>query len=344
MIEDGPGGMPADAAAAEAGASEFEPVLSQAEVDAIAGLRDEAAAQRGWRDVAGAGEPGRPALPVLDAVLDRFLRRCGPALSLRLGGDVVMARLSARTLRFADYVASLPMPTDAFAFRAEGWGGEGLVALGGGFAPLALDALLGGGGGRRRPALRPATAIETGILSRLVALLLAEAGGAFSEIAPVGFAPAGPIERLDACTVAGEGEEVLSLAFEIGLGGAFATFDLVLSASTLAPVRPLLAGRFTGEKLGRDDLWATHLATEMWQAPIEAEVVLHEGRFPIGRILDLAIGETLVFDVKPADLVELRAGPLLLSRGRMGRVDGRIALQLAEPLRPAGSQSPGRPS
>lgn len=320
-----------------------EVVLAQADVDELAGrailsFSDSA----GVRTVLDPGEPGRPALPVLEVALDRFARNAGSALR-KWFGAADLSRRSIQTLRFGDYVDGLPLPVDAFAFRADGWAGRGLVTLGEGFVPLALDRLLGGGGSGRhaRARSRPTTPIEAGILSRLVTLILEEAGPALSGVLPVTLANEGLIEKLEECDVARPMEEVLVVTFEIAADGRFAAFDLCFPASTIEPVRHLLAGRFTGEKLGRDERWAHHLATEVWQSQMEAEVVLHETRLPLGRVLDLAVGETLTFEVKPSDLVGLRCGPVLLTRGRMGRLDGKIALQVVEPLRPLPTNAVG---
>ncbi len=318
-----------------------EAELDQATIDALVGYAEiEDVPPPGARAVALSGGARPASLPLLDAVLDGFARRVSHSLAGRLGGDVAVTRRTVRSVRFADHLDSLPLPTQAFKFVAEGWGGAGLLTLGPGLAPILLDRLLGGAGraGPRASVLRPPTAIETGILTSVVDVILADAGAGFSDLAPVAMRLEGPVEKLSASGVARDGEEVLVVGFDFSLDGIFGGFDLLLPSSALVAVRPLIESRFPGEKLGRDDLWAAHLSTEIWQADLEAEVVLHEVSLPLGRVLDLAVGQTLMFDLKPSDCVDLRCGSLLLSRGRMGRAGGRIAIQIVEPLRPAGSQ------
>lgn len=316
--------------------------LDQAAIDALVGYAEqEDAPPPGMRAVALSGAARPASLPLLDAILDGFARRVSDSLAERLGGDVIVGRRHVRTLRFGDHLDTLPMPTQAYLFAAEGWGGGGLLTFGPGLAPILLDRLLGAASriGPRPSVLRPPTAIEAGILSSVVEVILADAGTALSDLAPVRMRLDGPVEKMAACGVARTGEEILVVGFDFGLDGLFATFDLLLPSSALVAVRPLIESRFPGEKLGRDDLWSAHLSTELWQADLEAEVILHEVSLPLGRVLDLAVGETLMFDLRPSDCVDLRCGSLLLSRGRMGRAGGRIAIQIAEPLRPAGSQA-----
>ena len=48
--------------------------------------------------------------------------------------------------------------------------------------------------------------------------------------------------------------------------------------ATLEPVRELLLQMFMGEKFGRDSIWESHLASELWMTDIEIEAVLDERR------------------------------------------------------------------
>jgi flagellar motor switch protein FliM len=45
------------------------------------------------------------------------------------------------------------------------------------------------------------------------------------------------------------------------------------------------------------------------------------------------VGDTLMFDAKPNELVTLRCGDWTLTHGQVGRVDDKIAVQVARPLR-----------
>jgi flagellar motor switch protein FliM len=53
---------------------------------------------------------------------------------------------------------------------------------------------------------------------------------------------------------------------------------------------------------------------------------------PLGRLLNLQVGETLFLNQPPEGTVELRCGEIPLSRGRMGKIGRAIAVCLDEPL------------
>jgi flagellar motor switch protein FliM len=95
----------------------------------------------------------------------------------------------------------------------------------------------------------------------------------------------------------------------------------------------VLLQMFMGEKFGRDPIWEGHLATEIGQAEIAVEAVLYEAKLPLKRLMRLTVGETLMLEIRPDALVSVRCGDVILTEGRMGRVDDRVAVRVGKPLR-----------
>src|SRR5205085_10915168 len=123
------------------------------------------------------------------------------------------------------------------------------------------------------------------------------------------------------------------IELKLDMEGRGGVLQILLPYATIEPMRDLLLQSFIGEKLGRDHIWEGHLATEMWQAEMTVEAVLHETRLPLKQVLSLEVGDTLMFDARPNELVGLRCGEWTLTQGRVGRIDDRIAIQVARPLR-----------
>ncbi|MBU4436039.1 MAG: FliM/FliN family flagellar motor switch protein, partial [Alphaproteobacteria bacterium] len=97
--------------------------------------------------------------------------------------------------------------------------------------------------------------------------------------------------------------------------------------------------QFMGEKFGRDNIWEGHLATELWTTQMEVRAVLDEQQLPLSRVLDLKVGDTLMLNATADSLVELRAGAIPLTRGRMGRRNHSIAIRAEAPLTPAAKKA-----
>src|SRR5690606_7635666 len=110
--------------------------------------------------------------------------------------------------------------------------------------------------------------------------------------------------------------------------------ELLLPYATLEPVRKLLLQQFMGEKFGRDNIWESHLATELWTTQMEVRAVLDELQIPLRQVLELKEGDTLMLNATPDGGVELRAGSIPLTVGRMGRRNHHIAVRVEAPLSP----------
>ena len=110
--------------------------------------------------------------------------------------------------------------------------------------------------------------------------------------------------------------------------------ELLLPYATLEPIRKMLLQQFMGEKFGRDNIWESHLATELWTTQLDVRAVLDEQQLPLRQVLELKVGDTLMLNSTPDSQVELRAGAIPLTRGRMGRRNHHIAVRVDGPLSP----------
>ena len=59
--------------------------------------------------------------------------------------------------------------------------------------------------------------------------------------------------------------------------------ELLLPYATLEPIRKMLLQQFMGEKFGRDNIWESHLATELWTTQMEVRAVLDEQQISLDR-------------------------------------------------------------
>ena len=109
------------------------------------------------------------------------------------------------------------------------------------------------------------------------------------------------------------------------LGGRL---ELLLPYATLEPVRELLLQMFMGEKFGRDAIWESHLAEQMFDTSVEIEAVLDEQTLHLGEIAKLGIGDTLMLSANPNSSVHLRCGNMRMLSGFMGRLSDNVAVRI----------------
>jgi len=83
-----------------------------------------------------------------------------------------------------------------------------------------------------------------------------------------------------------------------------------------------------GEKFGRDSIWETHLANELWQTDVQIEAVLDQVQMSLNDVLKLQVGSRILLNAHAESPVELRCGEASLFVGKMGRRDGNIAIRV----------------
>jgi flagellar motor switch protein FliM len=313
-------------------------ILNQDEIDQLVGFslhELSASGAGGIRAIVDSGVISYERLPMLEIIFDRMIRLLSTSLRNFFQDNVEVTLDNITSVRFGDYLNSIPLPVQLAVFKAEGWDNSGLITVESNLAYSALDLLLGGkrGGTAARLDGRPFTTIETQLIKRMVQVVLGDAELSFQPLSPVRFT----VDRMETnprfATITRPANGAILIDMRLDMEGRGGLLQILLPYATIEPIRDLLLQSFMGEKLGRDPVWEEPLATEIWQADVAVEVVLHEMRLPLKRVLSLEVGDTLMFDAKPNDLVTLRCGDWTLSQGRVGRVDDKIAVQVARPLR-----------
>lgn len=313
-------------------------ILNQDEIDGVLGfsMRElSASGAGGVRAIVDSGVVQYERLPMLEIVFDRMIRLLSTSLRNLFQDNVEVTLDNITSVRFGDYVNAIPLPTLLGVFKADPWENSGLVTVDTNLAYATFDLLLGGkrGGQSSRLDGRPFTAIEMTLVRRLVEIILADLQLSFQPLSPVNFL----IDRIETnprfATITRPGNAAILIGLRLDVDGRGGRMQILFPYATIEPIRELLTQSFMGEKLGRDQVWEGHLATEIWQADVAMEAVLHEMMLPLKRVMRLKVGDTLMFDAKPSDLVTVRCGEWALTQGRIGRVEGNIAVQVTRPLR-----------
>ena len=315
-------------------------ILNQEEIDQVLGfsLRElSASGAGGIRAIVDSGVVSCERLPMLEIVFDRMIRLLSTSLRNFFQDNVEVTLDNITSVRFGDYLNAIPLPTLLGVFRADVWEGSGLVTVDSNLAYSTLDLLLGGKRGTTTIRLdgRPFTTIEMQLVRRMVEIILADLEASFQPLSPVRFA----IDRIESnprfATITRPANAAILIDLKLDMEGRGGLLQILFPYATIEPIRDLLLQSFMGEKLGRDHIWEGHLATEIWQADVAVEAVLHQMTLPLKRVLSLEVGDTIMFDAKPTDLITLRCGDWAMTQGRIGRLDDSIAVQVTRPLRRA---------
>ena len=308
-------------------------ILNQEEIDSLLGFkdgRDGDSGRAGVQAIINSTLVSYERLPMLEIVFDRLVRLLSSSLRNFTSDNVEVSLDKITALRFGDYLNSIPLPAMLGVFKAEEWDNFGLMTVESSLIYSIVDVLLGGRRGQSQLRIegRPYTTIERGLIERMIHVILNDLSAAFDPLASVTFR----FDRLETnprfASIARQANAVILGKFRVDMEDRGGKMELCLPYATLEPVRELLLQMFMGEKFGRDSIWETHLANELWQTDVEIEAVLDQVQMSLNDVLKLKVGSRILLNAHAESPVELRCGEASLFVGKMGRRDGNIAIQV----------------
>lgn len=310
-----------------------ERVLNQDEIDSLLGFDlDEQTLtdSSGIRAIINSAMVSYERLPMLEIIFDRLVRLLTSSLRTFTSDNVEVSLDNISTMRFGDYLNSIPLPAMISVFKAEEWDNNALLTIDSNLIYSIVDVLLGGRGAPTvRVEGRPYTSIETDLMKQLIELILDDAEVAFEPLSPVKF----DLERLETnprfATIARQADAAILIKLSIDMEDRGGRIEVLLPYATLEPIRELLLQGFMGEKFGHDNIWESHLATEIYKTSVPLEAVLDEMSLPLERVMSLEVGETIILNSGPDDPVTLRCGDISLVTGSMGRMGSNIAVRVS---------------
>src|SRR3990167_7635084 len=284
-------------------------ILNQSEIDSLLGFDDDAGQSEtsGVMALVNAALVNYERLPMLDIVFDRLVRLMSTSLRNLTSDNVEVSLDQISTVRFGDYLNSIPLPAMLTVFKAEEWDNNGLVVVDSALIYSVVDVLLGGRKGTPsiRVEGRPYTTIETKLVERMLNVTLNDMSTAFDPLSPVSF----KLENMETnprfAAITQAGNACVLVRMRIDMGDRGGRVEILIPYATLEPVRELLLQMVMGEKT----------------------VMLRD-------MLNWKKGTVVMFNTKPTDEIEMRCGDFPMFLGPMGQKEGRIAVRIEKYIPP----------
>src|SRR5688572_2633160 len=314
-------------------------ILNQEEIDSLLGFDPRAGGDvelSGVQALINSALVSYERLPMLEIVFDRLVRLATTSLRNFTSDNVEVTMDSISSVRFGDYLNSIPLPAILSVIRAEEWENYGLLTVDSSLIYSMIDVLLGGrrAGGIIRVEGRPYTTIEMALARRMIEVILDDTHRAFEPVTQVNF----KLERLETnprfAAISRPNNAAILIELRIEMDERGGKVEILLPYATIEPIREQLLQMFMGEKFGRDPIWEGHLATEIYAADVEIEAVLHEQDLPLSHLINMQPGQTVMFDRGPADPIRLRCGDVELTEAIMGHIGNHVSVRVTRPLNP----------
>jgi len=327
------------AAGGEEGAPKDEGrILDQSEIDSLLGFDDDGTKgeRTGIMELINSALVNYERLPMLDIVFDRLVRLMSTSLRNLTSDNVEISLDHISSVRFGDYLNSIPLPAMLAIFNAEEWDDHGLMVIDSALIYSIVDVLLGGrrGTSALRVEGRPYTTIETKLIERMVHVVLNDLSSAFDPLSPVSFR----LDRIETnprfATITQSNNAGVLVRLRIDMGDRSGRIEIMIPYATLEPIRELLLQMFMGEKFGRDTIWEGHLTRELYQTDIQLAAILGETTVSLDDLINMQPGSIITLNTRPNDLIEMRVGDQAMFMAKVGQKQGQIACSIEEYIEP----------
>ncbi len=310
-------------------------VLNQDEIDSLLGsdkVGDDGGESTGIQAILSSALVSYERLPMLEVVFDRLVRLMSTSLRNFTSDNVEVSLDNIASVRFGDYLNSIPLPAMLSVFKAEEWDNYGLITVDSSLIYSIVDVLLGGrrGTAAMRIEGRPYTTIESSLVERMFHVMLGDLSAAFEPLSPVTFR----FDRLETnprfATISRPSNAAIVVRLRIDMEDRGGRLELLLPHATLEPVRELLLQMFAGEKFGRDTIWETHLAEELWITDVDLEAVIDTQVMRLRDVFDLKVGSRIMLSATQDTPVQLVCGNVPMYTGQMGRKGNKVAVRIGD--------------
>jgi flagellar motor switch protein FliM len=175
---------------------------------------------------------------MLEIVFDRLVRLMTTSLRNFTSDNVEVSLDRITSVRFGDYLNSIPLPAILAVFKAEEWDNFGLITVNSSLIYSIIDVLLGGRRGQSaiRVEGRPYTTIESNLIKRMIEVVLADAELAFRPLSPVNF----NIDRLETnprfAAISRPANAAILVRLRIDMEDRGGNVELLLPYATIEPI------------------------------------------------------------------------------------------------------------
>ncbi|OGR11436.1 MAG: flagellar motor switch protein FliM [Desulfobacula sp. GWF2_41_7] len=284
-------------------------ILSQDEVDSLLEGLDsgeiETAAEKGKPekvegiiayDFTSQDKVVRARMPTFDVINERLSREVRATLSSMLQTNVDVSANPFDTLKFSEFVRSLPVPTSLHVFRMEPLRGHGLIVLESQLVYNLIDTFFGGEAlGKARVEGREFTNIEEVMIKKAVVAVLKNVEASWAPIEPVKTTLIRSEMNPQFTAIVLPTDLVLVTRFEIELEQSAGNLVVCYPYSMIEPMRNKLSSGVQAEVEEIDTNWRRMIR----EVILESEVVL---RIELGKTE--VTGERLIY-MQKGDIIQL---------------------------------------
>jgi len=273
----------------------------------------------------------RGRLPTLDIINQMFSRLFRNTFSTLMRKSVDVSTVSTDTIKFGDFLRSLPVPSSLHIFRMEPLRGHGLIVVESKLVFAVVDTFFGGSGVKEAKITgRDFSAIEIRMTKSVVLSALEDLEKAWRPVHTVTTNFVRSEVNPQFAAIVPPTDIVLVILFEIEMENISGTLTICLPYAAIEPVIPKLKAQFQSEEMEVDQVWVRRLRTELLTTEVEIITELGTAVITPEDLMGFKVGDTLMLGNDVTDPLTLKVEQNPKFKGFPGVSRGNKAIQITE--------------
>lgn len=273
----------------------------------------------------------RGRLPTLDIINQMFSRLFRNTFSTLMRKSVDVSTVSTDTIKFGDFLRSLPVPSSLHIFRMEPLRGHGLIVVESKLVFAVVDTFFGGSGVKEAKITgRDFSAIEIRMTKSVVLSALEDLEKAWRPVHTVTTNFVRSEVNPQFAAIVPPTDIVLVILFEIEMENISGTLTICLPYAAIEPVIPKLKAQFQSEEMEVDQVWVRRLRTELLTTEVEVITELGTTVITPQELMSFKVGDTLMLGNDVTDPLILKVEQNPKFKGFPGVSRGNKAIQITE--------------
>jgi len=273
----------------------------------------------------------RGRMPTLDIINQRFSRLFRNSLSSAIRKILDISAVSTDTVKFGEFVKSLPVPASLHIFKIEPLRGFALLVAESKLVFALVDTFFGGTGeAKMKIEGRDFTTIEQRMIKKVVLMVLEDLEAAWKPVHSVNMSFVRSEVNPQFAAIVPPTDVVVVIMFEVELDQVNGTLTICLPYSTIEPIIAKLRAGFQSDQLEVDQAWINRLRDRLSEASVEVVAELGTTTMSGKEFLDMRVGDVFSLDQDADDEMLIRVEGIPKFKGMPGVIKGNKAVRLTK--------------
>jgi len=275
----------------------------------------------------------RGRMPTLEIINQRFCRLFRSSFSSMLRKMADISAISVDTIKFGEFLKSLPVPASLHLYKMEPLKGYNLFVIESKLVFSLIDIFFGGSGSSTvKVEGRDFTVIEDRLIKKVVITALKDMQEAWTPVHPVRMEYFRSEMNPQFATIAPPSDVVILTTFEVEIEQITGTMTVCIPYSNVEPIRSKLYAGFQTERLEVDITWVNRLKRLITTLYVESSVELATTEITVGKVLNLKKGDVILLGKDIADPLTVYIEKVPKFKGYAGIYRNNKAIKITEQI------------